>query len=57
MAIDSEDSVSLPVPPLPRPAARRAAIDMALRKFDGIEDAPPARHPERPTQGASNGPA
>jgi hypothetical protein len=49
MAIDSEDSVSLPVPPPPRPAARRAAIDMALRKFDGIEDAPPARHPERPT--------
>jgi hypothetical protein len=49
MAIDSEDSVSLPVPPPPRPAARRAAIEMALRKFDGIEDAPPARHPERPT--------
>lgn len=49
MAIDSEDSVSLPVPPPPRPAARRAAIEMALRKFDGIEEAPPARHPERPT--------
>lgn len=40
MAIDSDGSVSLPKPPPPRPAARRDAIDSALRKFDGVEPAP-----------------
>jgi hypothetical protein len=42
---ESDDIVSLPAPPPPNPAARRAGIDAALRKFDGIEDAPlgPAR--------------
>ena len=46
MAIDSDDLISLPNPPPPRPAARRDAIDAALRKFDGIEDAPaPRRRP------------
>ena len=38
MAIHSDDLVSLPGPPPPRPAARKAAIDAALRKFDGIEE-------------------
>lgn len=49
MAIDGENSVSLPVPPPPRPAARRAAIEMALRKFDGIEEPVPSptREPRR----------
>jgi hypothetical protein len=42
VAIESDRMVSLPMPPPPRPAARREAIDAALRKFDGIEDATPA---------------
>src|SRR5688572_28905019 len=40
MGKDSELPVSLPTPPPPRPAARRDAIEMALRKFDGVEEAP-----------------
>ena len=42
MAIESDRMVSLPMPPPPRPAARREAIDAALRKFDGIENPAPA---------------
>jgi hypothetical protein len=38
MAIDGDELISLPNPPPPRPAARREAIDAALRKFDGIEE-------------------
>ncbi|GAA4746005.1 hypothetical protein GCM10023264_09440 [Sphingomonas daechungensis] len=43
MAIDSDSSIPLPTPPPPRPAARREAIDAALRNFDGVADAPAAR--------------
>lgn len=46
MGQDSDELVSLPAPPPPRPAARRAAIDAALRRFDGIAEpaaAPPRR--------------
>ena len=39
MATDSDNDFSLPQPPPPRPAARRDAIEAALRKFDGTEDA------------------
>ena len=45
---ESDDIVSLPAPPPPNPAARRAAIDTAMRKFDGIEDAAPKRASARP---------
>ena len=49
MAIE-DDSISLPQPPPPRPAARKAAIDAALRRFDGIEDTAPAPAVGKPTQ-------
>jgi len=44
---EGDDQLSLPVPPPPRPAARTAAIDAALRRFDGLEDQPaqPAPRP------------
>ena len=38
MATDDDLSVSLPKPPPPRPARRDAAIEAALRRFDGISD-------------------
>jgi hypothetical protein len=47
VAIDGDDIIALPQPPPPRPAARRAAIDAALQKFDGKEEASikPTRRP------------
>jgi hypothetical protein len=45
VAIDSDNRLSLPDPPPPRPAARKEAIDAALRKFDGIEEVPAVRRP------------
>jgi hypothetical protein len=45
VAIDSDNRLSLPDPPPPRPAARKEAIDAALRKFDGIAETPAARRP------------
>jgi hypothetical protein len=42
MAVEEDQSAWLPEPPPPRPARRDAAIDAALRKFDGIEDTAPA---------------
>lgn len=48
MGQEGDDIVSLPAAPPPNPAARRAGIDAALRKFDGIEDAPPTRASTRP---------
>ena len=47
MAIDGDDMISLPSPPPPQPAARRAAIEAALRKFDGVEDTPAGRNVRR----------
>jgi hypothetical protein len=38
MAVDQDD-FGLPSPPPPRPARRDAAIEAALRKFDGVEGA------------------
>ncbi|MCL6699634.1 hypothetical protein LZ496_12680 [Sphingomonas sp. NSE70-1] len=46
MGQESDDIVSLPAPPPPNPAARRIAIDTAMRKFDGIEE--PAKPRTRP---------
>src|SRR5688572_21702586 len=40
MGHEGDDLVSLPAPPPPNPAARRSAIDTALRSFDGIEETP-----------------
>ena len=37
MAVDGDGSM-LPKPPPPRPAARQAAVEAALRKFDGSEE-------------------
>ena len=53
MAIDSEDSVSLPKPPPPRPAARDAAIEAAMRRFDGGGPETPVR--ARPSAGGVAG--
>lgn len=47
VAIDSDNRLSLPDPPPPRPAARKEAIDAALRKFDGIEETPAVRRPPK----------
>ena len=44
----ADDSALLPKVPPPRPAARTSAIDAALRRFDGIEEAPA---PVRPVRG------
>jgi hypothetical protein len=42
MAFDNDKSFLVPEPPPPRPARRDAAIEAALRRFDGIEDQPSA---------------
>ncbi len=42
MAMEKDQSGWLPEPPPPRPARREAAIEAALRKFDGAEDAAPS---------------
>ena len=47
MAVEKDQSAWLPEPPPVRPSRRDAAIDAALRRFDGIEDAAPASR-ERP---------
>ena len=43
MGQEGDDRLSLPLPPPPRPAARRQAIDAALARFDGIEQPKPTR--------------
>jgi hypothetical protein len=42
MAVEKDQRGWLPDPPPPRPARRDAAIEAALRKFDGVEDAAPS---------------
>src|SRR4051812_37630588 len=39
MAVEQDPLGWLPEPPPPRPARRDAAIDAALRRFDGLPDA------------------
>jgi len=47
MGVDEDIAASLPEPPPPAPARRDAAIEAALRRFDGDESpAPPARTPQ-----------
>ena len=48
MSVDDDHTDWLPKPPPPRPARRDAAIDAALRKFDGIDEPAPAV-PQRPS--------
>ncbi len=54
MGEDDDIARSLPQPPPPRPDRRMAAIDAALRRFDGAGDAPrgagAARPASRPTR-------
>ena len=47
MGTDDDIALSLPEPPPPRPARREAAIEEALRRFDGA-DAPPRAATGRP---------
>lgn len=42
MAMEKDQSAWLPEPPPPRPARREAAIEAALRKFDGAEETAPS---------------
>src|SRR3982751_4061724 len=42
MASDDDIAAFLPTPPRPAPAKRAAAIDAAMRRFDGVDDAPRA---------------
>src|SRR3989442_16031613 len=48
MAVEKDQSAWLPEPP-PRPARRNAAIDAALRKFDGIDEPAPGARERRPS--------
>src|SRR5207342_2797230 len=48
MAVETDETAWLPEAPPPRPARREVAIDTALRKFEGIEDAAPAT-PQEPS--------
>lgn len=45
MAVEEQDW--LPKPPPPRPARRDAAIEAAVRKFDGVEELAPVDRPRR----------
>src|SRR6476619_1401009 len=50
MAVDKDQTAWLPEPPPPRPARRDAAIDAALRKFEGVDEgALPAGQRPRPS--------
>ena len=42
MAFDNDKTSLVPEPPPPRPARRDAAIETALRRFDGVEERQPA---------------
>ncbi len=50
MAVDKDQTAWLPEPPPPRPARRDAAIDAALRKFEGVDEGTlPAGQRPRPS--------
>jgi hypothetical protein len=50
MAVDGNETL-LPTPPPPRPAARQAAVEAALRKFDGSEEVSESKVRKRPSPG------
>jgi hypothetical protein len=51
MAMNDEIAESLPMPPRPAPARRAAALELALRRFDGEEGAAPvAARTRRPNR-------
>ena len=50
MAVDGNENL-LPTPPPPRPAARQAAVEAALRKFDGSEEVSDSKVRKRPSPG------
>ncbi len=47
---DDPLSTLLPKPPLPRPAAREAAIDEAMRRFDGAQETPSVGNSKLPAK-------
>jgi hypothetical protein len=53
MAVEQDPSGWLPEPPPPRPARRDAAIEAALRRFDGLPDAAAASSEGPPRSWAS----
>src|SRR3954463_15958182 len=50
---DEDIAAFLPTPPHAAPARRSAAIEAAMRRFDGVEDAPTSVTPPRAARPAS----
>src|SRR3954468_15124679 len=53
--MDRDDDIAafLPTPPHPAPAKRTAAIEAAMRRFDGVEEVPASVTPPRAARPAS----
>src|SRR4051812_26133101 len=57
MEKDDDIAAFLPTPPQPAPAKRKAAIEAAMRRFDGSDEAPQAVVPPRAARPVSHWPA